>query len=529
MKNVRKSLILVLILSIFMSAIPFITNRSYAEEATRTSIVSGKDASKYVFNAKDTLVWASDVGANTVEKSLWPFTATHITQEKIDSKDFVELNESAEYGDNELIASDASNLQSAMFNGDDSFKIVPSLSKALSIDENDITLKIKIRMPAINKEYTYERKNGKLVQSKEDVKNNLKSLFEYSKHCFTSGEYKDLDSDYKLENGTEKDWDDYIDAIITNKQKGDETVVVNDEDIWHQAVEENDYATISIDAILPDETTYKLVIGENDKWVRNWLLEKVEASKPVADFNTTIEYDCKTDDNTKGKMSDDGKIYLPPYYDNDNNKKDADAVATIKSTTDETIVKTNGVALTDSNVKGNPNSEGWYYPDINNKKVIAKDYPFDNYDNTTYNGIVSEKVDLTGGEGGKSSQEPSIKWTFRRKIKEQVEKDDGTTVVTITYNLPVEESSIELGWSPIYDNDGKTIHKITRTFKKGEKYDKDVTVKQNGTGVPNTTHVTVKPKVLPATGQSTTLIFVILFIAVIAITRYFKDKNNVIK
>ena len=113
--------------------------------------------------------------------------------------------------------------------------------------------------------------------------------------------------------------------------------------------------------------------------------------------------------------------------------------------------------------------------------------------------MVKETVKLTGAEGGEDTQEPSIKWTFRRVLVEEKENEDESVTVTITYNLPVDEDSIPDDWSPVYDEDGKTIHKIQKTIKKGEDYEKDVTVKQNGTDSTVTTPV---KKVWPKDGDT---------------------------
>jgi hypothetical protein len=184
-------------------------------------------------------------------------------------------------------------------------------------------------------------------------------------------------------------------------------------------------------------------------------------------------------------------------------KKDVDATAIIKSKTTEGIKSTNGVDLIEESNKAN--SEGWYYPDVNDKTVIAKVYKFDDYDNTKFNGAVNEEVILVGTEGGTSSETPSIRWTLRRINYQETENKDGSVTVIITYNLPIDGDRIPEGWEPIYDEDGKTIHKITKTIKKGEDYDKDVIVYRNGDiDEKVTTHVKKVweklPAVIPQTG-----------------------------
>ncbi|MCR5147076.1 MAG: hypothetical protein K6B70_07045 [Clostridia bacterium] len=262
---------------------------------------------------------------------------------------------------------------------------------------------------------------------------------------------------------------------------------------------------------------YKMVIGKDN----NFYLTQTKDATKESTFKTTLDYAS----DEKGKM--DGDTYLPPYYANEekNAKKDLDAKAIITSTTKEAIVKTNGVALTED---GKANSEGWFYVDKTDKTVIAKVYPFEKYDNTQYNGAVKETVKLVGAEGGEDTQKPSIRWTFRLINKDTKQNTDGSVTVTLTYNLPVDKDSIPEGWSPIFDKDGKTIHAITKTIKKGEDYDKDVTVKRNG-DIDEKVTTNVKQvweklsPTLPQTGAFTAVLAVIIaLIAGFAITRYRK-------
>ena len=274
--------------------------------------------------------------------------------------------------------------------------------------------------------------------------------------------------------------------------------------------------TVKVSVLTKSGDEYRMVVGNDNKFY----LISTKAPEEN-EFKTTLEYTSKE----QGKM--DGDTYLPPYYTNEekNAKKDLDATAIIKSKTKEEIVKTNGVELT---ADGKANSEGWYYPDVTDKTVIAKVYPFDKYDNTKDNGAVKETVKLTGAEGGEDSQSPSIRWTFRLINREDKENSDGSLTVTLTYNLPVDPESIPEGWSPIYDEDGETIHKITKTIKKGENYDKDVTVERNGPiNEKVTTHVKKQweklSPTLPQTGIfSVVLVVIVAGAAIFAITRYRK-------
>ena len=288
-------------------------------------------------------------------------------------------------------------------------------------------------------------------------------------------------------------------------------------------------------ATTKDGAEYKMVLGTDNNY---YLFQTKEAEKtPEPDpeekeFKTELTY--RAEDSVKkvdGKMDKD--VFLPPYYTDEDKdaKKDTDAYGIITSTTDEDIVATNDVALTDKNVKGNPNSEGWYYPDLTNKKVIEKEYPFDDFNNPKDNGAVKETVKLTGKDGGIDNQTPNIRWTLRRINYEKKTNEDKSITVTITYNLPIDKNSIPEGWKPIVDEDGG-IRKITRTFKEGEDYKKNVTVEQNGESTATvTTPVEVEwkkddskaNKVIPQTGAFTlVLIAIVGGAAVFAYTRYRK-------
>jgi Zn-dependent metalloprotease len=106
-----------------------------------------------------------------------------------------------------------------------------------------------------------------------------------------------------------------------------------------------------------------------------------------------------------------------------------------------------------------------------------------------------------------------------------------TTVYT---NIP-DVSYILANYMDVYDADGKTIHKITKTIKKGEDYDKDVIVKQEGTDATVTTPVkkvwektekteNLPDKIIQAGATSFIIVIAIIGTAVFAISRYRKIK-----
>ena len=130
---------------------------------------------------------------------------------------------------------------------------------------------------------------------------------------------------------------------------------------------------------------------------------------------------------------------------------------------------------------------------------------------------------------GESEEVPSIEWTFRYIKEEKTTNPDNSTTIVETTNLPIDPDGIPEGWEPIYDPDGKTIHKITITIPVNKGYDKDVPVKQlrdDGKDVYATTHVTIEPKKLSKTGESFILTAIAIGFAVFMITRFRRFKNT---
>lgn len=270
--------------------------------------------------------------------------------------------------------------------------------------------------------------------------------------------------------------------------------------------------------------TYDLTLGKD----LNWYM--VPSNIEDLTFRTELTYIGKTKagERLDGKLIDD--TYYPQYYENYVSEEDTDATATIKSKTEENIV---AVKIGDKTIEmkedGTPNEAGWYYPDKDNKLVIAKDYQIEDYDNIKDQGKVKENVGLIGSLGGEDEQTPSIEWTFRY-IKEDITTNpDNSTTIVETTNLPIDPNSIPDGWAPIYDADGITIHRITITIPANKGYDKDVPVNQlrdDGKIVTATTHVTIQPKKLSKTGESFLLTFVAIGIAVFMIAKFNKFKKT---
>lgn len=282
-----------------------------------------------------------------------------------------------------------------------------------------------------------------------------------------------------------------------------------------------------------DVANFKVVDGNNDTWVLalgqdlNCYLVKDEVFIiGKTDFDTTLDYNAKIDEKEVGGTIENG-VYKP-NYDKNNIKRDADVTAIIKSTNGDNIATVNGKTLDST---GKANEDGWYYPDVNDKTTIAKLYPFSKYDNSTDNGMVTEKVELGNEEGLKSNQTVSIKWPFRIIDKtydpKDITQDTKTVTVTITTNLPMDPDKIPNGWTIVPDTDN---HKITKTYTRGENINEDITVYQNKTGDTDNTDVTINwggqksPSVLPKTGEGITVLAIIVLL--IGITIVFRKKIN---
>lgn len=280
-----------------------------------------------------------------------------------------------------------------------------------------------------------------------------------------------------------------------------------------------------------DVANFKVVDGNNDTWVlalgQDLKCYLVNSKVFNDEFDTTLEYIAKIDEKEVGGTVE-NEVYKP-NYDKNNIKRDADVTAIIKSTNGDNIATVNGKSLDST---GKANEDGWYYPNVNDKTTIAKLYPFSKYDNSTDNGMVTEKVELGNEEGLKSNQTVSIKWPFRIIDKtydpKDITQDTKTVTVTITTNLPMDPSKIPDGWTIVPDTDN---HKITKTYNRGDNVNEDVTVYQNKTGDTANTDVTInwsgnKPSVLPQTGESIKVLALIVLCLGIAIVFVKKVKNN---
>lgn len=254
-------------------------------------------------------------------------------------------------------------------------------------------------------------------------------------------------------------------------------------------------------------------------------------------FDTKLDYSANIDGKEVGGELKGGVYY--PKYDESNPKKDADVIATITTTTDgATIEKINDKDIGES--KDNPNEDGWYYTNANDKTAVSKVYPFDKYNNSKDNGIVEEvAISKKGSSEKTSTQKVSVKWPFR--IIDHTTKDngDGSITETITTNLPMDPDKVPEGWTMVSGTDN---HQITRTKTKNDgNIDEIVDVYQNGTGDKASTDSKYtwpednKPReenkqqkiVLPQTGESYVIaIFILLAVGMAVISRKKSRRNK---
>lgn len=389
--------------------------------------------------------------------------------------------------------------QKAVYKGSETTADIKKIfTEALSCKESDITIQNIFKFPAI-------KEDGVDIKEKESVIITSETDLEIAKKLFEKMANNNLEIAKELNDGAIGDIEKSIEKL-----KGDN----NDKETFNVLTfcNLNLFETrVIVENAGEHSGIYSLVVspGSTEYQVSYYYVYRDDLEEKP-NFATSLDYESIEGTEVKKKAtSAEENPFLPYYTDNDNNKKDTDAIAYIRSKTDEKIVSVDGVEL---KTDGRENEKGWYYPDITNQKVVAKKYLFDTYNNKNDNGKVNEKVEVVGENGGKSQENPNIEWTFRRKIKEEEAKSDGSKVITITFNLPIDESRVEEGWSTIRDDDG-AVRKITRTFENNEGYDKEVPTYQNGTGKEVKTPVKLTAPVISKTGETTFLIVSLIVIA----------------
>lgn len=296
------------------------------------------------------------------------------------------------------------------------------------------------------------------------------------------------------------------------------------------------YCKIRVNATMPDGAVYSLTIGDSGEYEDNWYMVKTKEADPKPEFKTKLDYTAIIDREDVGGTLTNGTFY--PKYSEKKVEKDADVTATITSTTKSDIEKINDVEL---KTDGTKNSLGWYYVNKSDKTVIAKDYPFDSYDNLTANGMVNEKdLKLTSSDNLTDTQSVSIKWPFRiidvTQTPTEIKEDTDKVIVTITTNLPMDKNKLPEGWSFTSDDEGKTQHRISKEYlrKDGDKKE-EIIVTANGRDDTDETKTkiewpskkddTVSPDPHPQTGATCLGAIALIGIVGVAITRYRKLKK----
>lgn len=289
---------------------------------------------------------------------------------------------------------------------------------------------------------------------------------------------------------------------------------------------------VQVVAIVESEKiTYTLTLGSDQNWylVPDKVLTPAQPDKKE-EFSTTLSYTAVIDGKTITGELKDGTYY--PGFDEKQPEKDADVTAYIKSNNDLPILETDGVALT---TDGKPNSKGWYYVDVNDKTVIAKIYPFDDYDNLNDNGMVKEKVVLTSTDGLKDDQTVSIKWPFRiikeTQDPETITEETKKVIVTITTNLPMDEKKLPEGWKFTTDDEGKTQHRIEKEYTRdGGNVNEPVIVTAHGRTDTDSTKVKITwpeklPLKHPQTGGTLTIAILAVFALGFCVVTYRKFRK----
>lgn len=283
-----------------------------------------------------------------------------------------------------------------------------------------------------------------------------------------------------------------------------------------------------------DVITYTLTLGKDQDWYL--VPDKMQEDK---EFSTEISYLALIDGKDVGqntKYKEENKIassVFCPGFDEKQPAKDADVTVTIKSKTDLPILQTNGVPVKED---GKANSEGWYYVDVNNKKVVAKVYKFEDYKNLKDNGKVTENVILASENDLSDEQKVAITWPFRiidvkydpTEITEKTEK----VTVTITTNLPIDKEKLPDGWKFTTDDEGTEQRRVSKVYEKkdGKNIDEIVTLKQNGTDVTASTPVEIawkeklSPK-MPQTGGTLTVAAAIVILTICSVVAFKKYKK----
>lgn len=283
----------------------------------------------------------------------------------------------------------------------------------------------------------------------------------------------------------------------------------------------------TIKAIVPDRNPYYLVVGNSGEFKNKFYF--VSPNIPIItnnEFTTQLSYEAYVGTTSVGGT---GTSPFLPSFDKNTKEKDANVTATIKSNqSGVTISSVSNNALKDD---GTPNDLGWFYIDKNDKTKIAKVYKFDDYNNETANGMITEEnLVITGSNGLQDTKTVAIKWPFRiikeTQTPETIDKTTTSVRYEITTNLPINPQKLPEGWEFTDDELGKSHHKIfiVRSKNYGD-YIKDIELTANGRSDTVSTKVSIKfageelPKTHAKTGEVSlmALIFVSLGLVLVVI------------
>jgi len=216
--------------------------------------------------------------------------------------------------DGKYNASDASNVLRLRDCDPDAFGIREDLKRVFQLSSKDkIELVIKFEFSDMHKNYRYNIVNGKLIQDLSVLKQNVDDAYDYNQDCYTSGRFTTLPESYgqafrgkggDLNNEWSTAYQGATNVLTNSIETGD-----IDSDKWRDELKEewkalsaeqrselveyfakrymserHDYTSVRGDAILPDGTTYSLVIGQD----KNWYLEKV--ADGVSAWETELSY-----------------------------------------------------------------------------------------------------------------------------------------------------------------------------------------------------------------------------------------------
>lgn len=332
----------------------------------------------------------------------------------------------------------------------------------------------KLRLENDDKEYAEESTRTRIINELISKLNIEKSKIKYQ------SSYKEIPSETIPD---QVHVEDRISVKIDKSNHGN----FNSYDVYSVAVGTTVNESTSFEDLTPEQLPIALY------WV------KTEQAVPQNDedeekSDIEIIYTAEVDDNgTKSGVSCDiatGTIgdytgkYAVPSFDKTKPLKDANVLVKIKANNGK-IIKS--VADEEVDVNGNINKSGWYFVNKDDKTVVAKSFEYSQFDNIDKNGLaILKDLKITFDNDETTIEDVAIMWPFRIiDVQYNPEKIDANTekvVVTVLTNLPMDKDKLPEGWSFTEDDLGKNFHKITKEFlkSKGEEQKQKITLTPNG-------------------------------------------------